>query len=178
LPIYGDTIFTVAAAFSGGLVPGILTGALTNLVVYPLISSVQVSLEAYLFAICSIAAALVTWFFAQFIPRSRHTFEDHLAVCVALIALSIALVAVESVTGGLVATLFANPISGPEALLQFGFYQSGFPRLATEILSRVPVNLIDRPISVFGGYAAALFVRGLSARCDRFSCKFPPLCRW
>jgi hypothetical protein len=32
-PLYFDTVFTVMAAFYGGLVPGVLTGLLTNLVI-------------------------------------------------------------------------------------------------------------------------------------------------
>jgi uncharacterized membrane protein len=164
LPVYGDTLFTVTATLAGGLIPGIATGALTNLLIYPLISSVQYSLEAYLFALCSVAVALVTWLFSKLLPQRRQKFEDHLSVCVVLITLTIALVVVESVGGGLIASFFANPISGPEALLQFSFYQNGLPRIATEMLSRVPVNLLDRPLAVFGGYGAALLVKAAEKR--------------
>jgi hypothetical protein len=172
LPLYGDTLFTVAATFAGGLVPGVATGALTNFVVYPLFFQGQSSLAAHLFGLCNVAVAVVTWLFIRLLPQPRgvtrrdvtrrgvthQKFEKHLMVCAVLVTLSLALVAVESVFGGLVAALFTSPLPGPETALQFSFYESGLSRPATEILSRVPVNLLDRPVSVFGGYGAALLV--------------------
>jgi hypothetical protein len=40
-------------------------------------------------------------------------------------------------------------------------YQSGFPAAAVEILSRIPINMIDRPISVFAGFGMAALLRVL-----------------
>jgi hypothetical protein len=51
--------------------------------------------------------------------------------------------------------------AGPETRLRFGLYQSGFHAAAVEILSRVTINLIDRPISVFAGFGAAALLRAL-----------------
>jgi hypothetical protein len=61
--------------------------------------------------------------------------------------------------GGFIAVLIGVDPAGPEMRLQFSLVQSGFPTAAVEILSRVPVNMIDRPITVFGGFGAALLLR-------------------
>ncbi|MCL2557480.1 MAG: hypothetical protein FWE09_03285, partial [Treponema sp.] len=71
-----------------------------------------------------------------------------------------------SVLGGIIehflfpeATRFSD--FSPNNVFSDGFYGSGFHRLATSILSRFPVNLIDRAIVVFGGYFIALGIRKL-----------------
>jgi hypothetical protein len=40
-----------------------------------------------------------------------------------------------------------------------GLLRNNVPVLATSILSRIPINIIDRFIAVFGGYGISLIFR-------------------
>jgi hypothetical protein len=50
---------------------------------------------------------------------------------------------------------------------KFGEGPTGLTLLAVEVLCRIPVNIPDRLISVFGGYGFALALRTLTARIGR-----------
>jgi hypothetical protein len=69
VPLFMDTLFTVALSFYGGPVYGVLTGLLTN----PLINMIDFYGWAdFLYALCNAAAALVTVLFIRksgLIPR-------------------------------------------------------------------------------------------------------------
>jgi hypothetical protein len=87
---------------------------------------------------------------------------------VALILLSFCLCLAISVLGGLVAALIQsiNPslagrqgLSGHFSVTMFG---KKLPLTLTEILSRIPVNIIDRLITVFAGYGIALIFARLN----------------
>jgi hypothetical protein len=65
-PLFLDTVFTVTLTLTGGLFWGTLTGALTN-VIYN--TRFFWGWEGYLFALCNIATAVVTWLFMRLFPR-------------------------------------------------------------------------------------------------------------
>jgi hypothetical protein len=182
LPLFCDTIMTVAVTFCAGLVPGVITGALTNIIMHR-IFFLFASSGDYLFALCSIAIALVTALFMRFFPDialnsdvklegggDRKTLVRERRIrrildsCIALFILSIAQTLTASVAGGLIAALVTVDPAGPEMRLQYALFQSGYPAAAVEILSRIPVNMIDRPLSVFAGFGLAVLVRGVKRR--------------
>ena len=66
LPLFMNTIFTVTVTLIGGPFWGALCGALSTIIGKTIWFSDWIS---YLFFICSIATALVTWFFIRFFPR-------------------------------------------------------------------------------------------------------------
>jgi hypothetical protein len=45
--------------------------------------------------------------------------------------------------------------------------RKGLPLLLVEVLCRIPVNILDRLISVFGGYGFALALTALTTRIGR-----------
>jgi hypothetical protein len=181
LPLFCDTIMTVALTFYAGLVPGIITGVLTNIIM-PRVFVVFYSPGSYLFALCNIAVALVTALFMRLFPvitfkqdekippirgsaqaRERRV-RQAVDICIVLFMLSIALTLVISVLGGLISAFMAADSAGPEMRLRFGLYQGGFPTAAVEILSRIPINMIDRPISVFAGFGVAALLHRIRSR--------------
>jgi hypothetical protein len=73
-----------------------------------------------------------------------------------------------SITGGIidfVLTLNSAPRTfSPEDTLKMGLLRNNVPVLATAILSRIPINIIDRFIAVFGGYGISILFRKWLAR--------------
>jgi hypothetical protein len=63
-----------------------------------------------------------------------------------------------SVLGGVIDFFYYGMLSNPklyfsaEDAFKIGLLRSGIPVLAMDILSRIPVNIVDRFIVIFGGY--------------------------
>ncbi|MCL2265047.1 MAG: hypothetical protein FWC22_03295 [Treponema sp.] len=175
LPLFLDTIFTIAVTLTGGLAWGILCGAFTNII------NSMIWFQGWggwLFAFCSIATAFVTWLFMRLFPREinlttavrkshydlyeNSNISKWLDKMIVLILLSFALCITMSVLGGFIAALILSLPSShsPEALVSKGFsdtmFNHGFPVFLQETLTRIPINIIDRLISVFAGYCIAL----------------------
>jgi hypothetical protein len=173
IPLYMDTVFTIAFTLAAGLLPGIICGLFTNIFIS---STYLAGWPYYLFAICNIASALITALFVRLFPKelhfspkdtqpasAKHPFKivmDRLVVCVLL---SFILCIAMSILGGMIAaaiTLLApNPTEGrgPESImLNFSLFSSQLPVLLREIFSRIPVNIVDRLVSAFTGYGIAL----------------------
>jgi len=184
LPLYLDTILTITITLSCGLGWGILCGTLTNVLCHSIFGY---GWEAYLFTICNIATALITWFFYRFFMQElegtqelanqnvskrglralQHNSSQLSRIMdrvIILILFSFALCLAMSILGGLIATIIQmidsaysddNGITGVLSATMFG---QNAPILLKEIISRIPVNIIDRLISVFAGYGIALLL--------------------
>jgi len=80
-----------------------------------------------------------------------------------LLVLAVLDCVVISVTGGIIdyaLTVFSMPRTfSPEDNLKLGLLRNNVPLLATAILSRIPINIVDRFIVVFGGYGVSLLYR-------------------
>jgi len=186
-PLYMDTIFTVTVTLLGGPFLGAITGALTNLIGHTIRFW---GWEGYLFAICNIATAYITWLFIRPFPRElnlnelnlnqlnlnqrKDTRYDHQAQSksrvfdlvmgriVVLILLSFALCVAISILGGLISTFiqilnsvhYGEPGISPSPY--FNMFPNRLPLLLQEILTRIPINIIDRLVAVFCGYGIAL----------------------
>jgi len=174
LPLYLDTILTITATFLGGLFWGILTGVLTNVIGHTINFW---GWEGYLFTLCSITTALITWGFIRIFPQEiKITKNDNTPAAapqnsqtlfrvinkiVVLILLSFALCLAMSILGGLISALIQIFGSSPadELRLSALLGSTMFPQMnviLTEILSRIPINIIDRLISVFAGFGVAI----------------------
>ena len=179
LPLYMDTVFTISVTLAGGLFWGILCGALTNLIGHTILFW---GWAGYLFILCNVATAVITAGFVRFFPREL-SLSPHAAVIAAdtparsrrlsivmnrmvvIILLSFCLCIAMSVLGGSIAAFIQalirpaadgqihNPAS---ATLSPIISRQNLPVILTEILSRIPVNVIDRLVSAFGGYGIAL----------------------
>ena len=178
LPLYLDTIFTISVTLLVGPVWGCLTGALTNIIGH---TNNFWGWEGYLFALCNIATALVTWMFMRFFPQElsivraqtenvkSRQLDKVMNLIFVLTLLSFALCLVISILGGLISvfieilrnTAVSEPVLNP-ASPPVMFYNE-IPLVLREILSRIPINIIDRLISAFAGFGVAKLV---SAACN------------
>ena len=181
LPLFMDTVLTVALTFYGGLFWGILCGALTHLIHNMIWSG---GWEMSLYVLCSMATAFLTWLFIRFFPReldlsSRHAkYEQMLRTAgierqsgklvkvmdraIVLTLLSFALCLAMSVMGGLITAIILEINSSLHDQRVFGgmlsdtMFSPNIPVLVVEITARIPINIIDRLITAFAGYAIAL----------------------
>jgi len=191
LPLYLDTIFTISVTLLIGPVWGCLTGVLTNIIGH---TNNFWGWEGYLFALCNIATALVTWMFMRLFPKElsivrmqaenvksrqlegtqtgyvkSRQLDKVMNLIFVLTLLSFALCLVISILGGLISvfieilrnTAASEPVVNP-ASPPVMFYNK-IPLVLREILSRIPINIIDRLISAFAGYGVAKLV---SAACN------------
>lgn len=148
VPIFMDSIFTVWVTLIAGLVPGLLAGALYNIVSSMLIYTLGIQV---LYGLCNVATALVVWIIAR--KRKTLTVFD-----LALTALCVAFA--NSVIGGIVSAAINQGIDRfPTDMLVAGMLMHRLPLLGSTILARIPINLLDKAIAVFGGYGIYLITR-------------------
>ena len=157
IPLFVDTVFTAAVVFHAGLVPR-LAVALIHWALWGMV------FDASPFVIVGIVEVFIIW---RLRPvgtpwpgfRGERAFAETVSVCATLVLLYIAASASASVLGGLVDYVFLmgdyRPI-GPDLVFGSGFDGVATHPLTIGILSRVPINIIDRFIVVFGGYFLAL----------------------
>jgi hypothetical protein len=172
LPLFMDTLFTVAMSFAAGPLWGSLTAVLTTALIGIIFSYQHWGI--YLYALCSVTAAILTWLFCGNPgPLSAGTGETFgrgdpfftVPVVTRLFVLSIVMCLAISVLGGLIAFIISVPLRGPEYdmppefFFRLGLLGQNIPLLAANILSRIPVNIVDRLLSVFGAYGISLLYR-------------------
>ena len=177
LPLYMDTVLTIAVTFIGGLFWGCLTGVLTNIIGHTISFW---GWEGYLFSLCNILTAVITWKFSC-IFRTELTFisgknekenlrsasffrsrrlDNIMSLIFVLMLLSFILCFSISIMGGLIASLI-DIIKTPQSInpaSQHSDFYSGLPLVLMEIVSRIPINIVDRIISVFAGFGIAYVI--------------------
>jgi hypothetical protein len=72
---------------------------------------------------------------------------------------------VVSICGGTI-DFILNKVSAPlayspEDTFELGLLHNNVPLFATAVLSRIPINIVDRFFAVFGGYGISLVLRKL-----------------
>ena len=160
IPLYLDTIFNAAVCFSAGLVPGLITAVLSYTVL-----ALRDS-DFHPFVLCSIAEVLLIWRLKP--SPSEFSFErkrDSLVSVIArLMLLFIAASITVSILGGVVDFITYSILSNSktffsaEDAFKIGFLKSKIHPLAIDIMSRIPVNMVDRFIVIFGGYGVAVMI--------------------
>jgi len=162
-PLFLDTVFTAAISFSFGIIPGIFTALLTwflPCVYYSGFNFYFLCSVAEVLIICaSKPSAIDTPFYA-----SKEKIAASLTALVSKLFLLYILCAVTiSVIGGVVdyiTHLFVERnYYSVDDLFKQGLFMSNMPVLAVNILSRLPINIVDRFIVIFSGY---LISRGLA----------------
>lgn len=180
LPLHMDTVLTVSVTLAAGLFWGVVCGALTSIIYFTIWFR---GWEAYLFTLCNIATAFITWLFIRAFPRElsfRQTAPPallkssrlNLAIgrIVVLMLLSFALCLAVSILGGFLAALILGFYTPPTGVLGISgklsdtLFTYDSPLILVEIVSRIPINIIDRLIAALGGYGIALVLRGLAGR--------------
>jgi hypothetical protein len=194
IPLFLDTVLTMTVTFYGGVFPGILTGALTNLIMQ---SIFFYGWAPYLYTLCNIAVALITALFIRLFPRELHIdgtekplsksrwLQDLMERAIVLVLLSFALCLIISLLGGICAIIIKsfNPLIhdpvDPELNFRPALIRRNLPGIIVEIGSRIPVNLLDRLISSFAGCGLAFLLRKvapiptITRRADAHSSKKP-----
>jgi len=158
LPLFLDTVFTAAAAFTAGIIPGMVVAVLNWL------SACIYYKEIQYYVFCSIAEVFIICAFKpsapdvqNFASKERVT-ASYAALVSKLFLLYIFCVVTVSVLGGVIdylSQLFTKTYSlhsSVEDTFKPGLIMSNLPLLAVNILSRIPVNIVDRFIVIFGGY--------------------------
>jgi hypothetical protein len=175
LSLYMDTVFTVAITFGFGVFPGIITGV----ILFPLYgisrpillrTGADVFWPGNFFILCSLSEILlVAVFRAKIRPHEALFFKDpspasFTGIAVRLMALTALDCILISLTGGVVDCMLytffpALKTINPEDIFKLGLLRSNVPLLPAAILSRIPINIVDRFIAVFGGYGISLLYR-------------------
>jgi hypothetical protein len=175
VPLYMDTMFTIAMCFTAGLLAGVLTGALFSPLCFYFVTryilglSVELSVVRNIYLICIVVEVVLVCLFYSRIKTKEAVFfgKTSLSTFIGVGTELLVLVALDciavSITGGIidfVLTLNAAPRTfSPEDTFKMGLLRNNVPILATSILSRIPINIIDRFIAVFGGYGISLLFR-------------------
>jgi hypothetical protein len=174
IPLFLDTAFTAAVSFAAGPVPGIATALLT----YAAIGARDGVLTPFI--LCSIAEVLLICRMSPARPfrwRLRDTQAEPqplaavtVSVFAKLILLYVAAAFMVSVMGGVIDYLYHNmwlmdkPYFSSEDTFKINLLQRGIPLLLVNILARIPINIVDRFIVIFGGYFVFRGIERLSGR--------------
>jgi hypothetical protein len=178
LPLFLDTFFTCAVTFAGGLIPGITVAAFTTA------DFVIRGAGAWPFLLCSLAEVLLISFLKPgktpgvppgadgdggraFLPEN--VIPLFISTFAPLLLLYIAACLVVSILGGIIDFVFYDVLSGtksffsPEDTFKIGLLRDASPQLLANILSRIPINIVDRFIVIFGGFSLSLLFRKIAA---------------
>lgn len=164
IPLYIDTVFTAVIAFSFGLVPGIAVAFFTWLV-----PCLYYGFNYFVFV--SVAEVILIYFLKPASPEtgSLHTKEKlivlYIGIAAKLMLLYVLCAITVSVLGGLINFISQDFLDNPakyysvEDSFKLGLIKNNLSSLAVNILSRIPVNIVDRFIVVFGGYLLSQAVK-------------------
>ena len=178
LPLYLDTIFTVAVCFSLGLRPALLVAVVLN----PLLSvffirylqghSIEAVLTGRIFTICTVVEVFLVFYFHKRFKKQETVFlknpslNSFITVAAFLLTLAAFDCILISISGGIIdfiLTKLSAPRSYfPEDTFKLGLLRNNVPVLASAVFSRIPINIVDRFIAVFCGYGISLFYRKIS----------------
>jgi hypothetical protein len=158
LPLFVDTVFTAAVTFYAGLIPGLATALLTWVIGFAIKDDIVTP-----FIICSIAEVIIIFLLKPAAVNTRLMYEEKKRSVFAVLLAQLMLVYISatlavSVLGGLIDYIFytALPNTKPSFSAEDAFkewlLQGPLPVPVLNILSRIPVNLIDRFFVIFGGY--------------------------
>jgi hypothetical protein len=172
VPLFLDTLFTVAVTFAAGLLPGIVTAILSTIIV----GLRYETTFTYFFVLCSIAEVFLVWAFCRRtathrsndVPVSRVPTYTAINTAASLLLLALVDCVLISIIGGLIDytifVLMSLPRNTffPEDVFKIGLLRNDVPLLWANILSRFPINLVDRIVVIAGGYGVSLLLHGFA----------------
>ena len=174
LPLFMDTVFTVAVTFAAGLIPGLTVALLgwvadgfQNAYFHPFVfvAVAEVLLVHRLKPVPSPQPAPFVSHDPTFVADMKVAAKINTGARLALLYL--VCVITLSVLGG-ITSFMVYTVGGREQFFfstidtfKTGLLQSGSGVLAADILSRIFVNTADRFIVIFGGYFVSLGIRRL-----------------
>lgn len=181
VPLFFDSAFKAAVCFYAGLLPAIFSSLLFSLlinpVVYNLLSQTPASIMMFTFApflLCMFAEIILVYLFhKKMIKQENDFFENHSISSFTKIAVLLAVLTaldcvVISIIGGIIDTIItahaSERIFSAEDTFKLGLLRSNMSFLAAAILSRIPINIVDRFIAVFGGFWLAFLYKKVRGR--------------
>lgn len=165
IPLFLDTIFTVAIVFYLGLLPGLAVGFFYNFVdvLFNYFVRGIFSPTNIFFSLCGVAITLVTWGFA----RKKEEFKISAMVTILyLLLISVLSSFVTVFIGGIIDFIRFTYLEIPDSMApirQFteSFVSQRFSLFASCILGQIPISITDRVISTFAGYGVYKLYRKL-----------------
>jgi hypothetical protein len=169
LPLFLDTLFTCALAFTVGPLPGIAITVMS----YCITGTVRYfrfgDRGTYLYALCAVAEVLLIYGFRRRYPLRENPGgpdggDSLISTMSALFLLYLLTCMTISLTGGMVDWTIAvtlgpvDDVASAYTFFKMGLLRNRLPLLAAAVLSRIPVNIIDRFITIFGGYGLGLLL--------------------
>jgi hypothetical protein len=161
-PLFLDTVFTAAVTFSLGLLPGIAVAVISLVIPGIYYKSLN------FFILCSITEVLLIYALKpapvnipDFVPKKKIV-ASYTSLAAKLMLLYIICAITISVLGGVIDYIsqifLGKHYYSVEDNFKLSLIMNNFPVLAANILARIPINIVDRFIVIFGGY---LISRGL-----------------
>lgn len=157
-PFFMDMIFIYAASFFG-LTCGIIVGMGSSLFTAVFI---QHLLMHGMYSICCITGSLLTWLL---ITREKN-FESSVLFWIRLVLLFFISTIVISLEGSMIYYIFfSNSVGQNEnstvMFLTYTLVLQNFGLVISAFLARLPVNLFDKALAVFGGFGIFVLTRRL-----------------
>ena len=158
LPLFMDMIFIFAASFFG-----IFCGLFTSAGYYFLWTlAMHYSFIHMLYVICCITGTLLVWLFVT----RRKTYEEYSALWIRLALMFFISTVLISLEGSFIYSNFILGRTSPPEIttVMFLTYTLVMQNLGVQLsafLARLPVNLLDKAIAVFGGFGIYLILRKL-----------------
>jgi hypothetical protein len=186
IPLFLDTLFSCVLAFAAGPAAGIMATVFTVLHI-----SVIRGIGHWSFAFCGLAEVLLICLLkprvpSAGIPRGERgaagrwflpggAAASFISAFASLLILYAASCVTVSVMGGITDFILYEVLAenklyySPEDTFKIGFLRGGSPVMLTNILSRIPINIVDRFIVIFGGFSLSL----LAGRINNLARRFP-----
>lgn len=162
VPLYLDTIFTVSASFFGipcGLI-SIVSFYVFSLANFPLTGEYQIA--TLFFSVCSIITVFIVW---AFVKNDKKLDVGRIVLLILAITFAVA------ISGGIVYVFvfkqFAYIESTQVKYLTYALLRENLSIIVASILPRIPINLVDKTISVVLGYHFAIEVAKLQNKHQR-----------
>lgn len=159
IPLFLDTIGTVAITFYAGLIPGLIVAILYN-VLWVVVTAAMAGNAVYImdmvYALCGIAIVISTWFFA----RKKQNFSiNSFTTFLYLILIAIVSAIASSIIGGIIETTnrvvfdgasYKTSVLDPLIHLLLGEKLKTFIAC---VIARIPITSVDRLICTFAGFS-------------------------
>lgn len=185
LPLFFDTVWTVAVMFYAGLPSGILQAVLFNLARPFFVHGFPIPLNECVYALCGVAIVIVTYFVVKPVmpsaadkrtgrrasesisadKRARHNGSNFNIVTISRLALAAVLASFASaIIGGIIHSVslvyFSETrlVSVVEGVVQ-SFLNYDYGIFFSTVVARIPTTLVDRLITTFCGYGIFCFFK-------------------
>ncbi|MBQ5399807.1 MAG: hypothetical protein IIU15_01040 [Treponema sp.] len=156
IPLFFDTIWTVAVVFYSGLVPGLCVSLAYNAINALIWTMQQGFFDPFimLYAVCGVLIVFSTWIFA----RRKEEFQISVPVTILYLFLIALLSSFCTIVAGGIIDFFhykyyeIPDMMNPIKKFTESFVHQQFSLLASCILGQIPISFLDRLLATFSGF--------------------------